>query len=73
MTIRVYSRSVYGRELMYVADEAAAKAVAVLTRRTTVSIADLYALRALGVAVEAAPDPSSAAGRSAMAMTVTAA
>lgn len=59
MTITFYTRSVYGRENIYIADETQASLVSTLTGLKTVSNSQLHALSALGLTLEQVPDPRS--------------
>lgn len=58
-TITFYTRSVYGRTNIYIANEEQARTVSTLTGRTCVTNADLNALSKLGCSVEQVPDPKS--------------
>lgn len=57
--IKVYSRSVYGRTLLYSADLAQAKHLQALTGAKTLEHRHLIALEALGFTIQQVPDPSS--------------
>lgn len=50
--IKVHQKSVYGNVLMYVTNAEQAHFVQLLTKKKTVDMADVKALRALGLQVE---------------------
>lgn len=58
-TIKVYSRSVYGRTLLYSADVTQAKHLQALTGAKTLEHRHLIALEALGFTIQQVPDPAS--------------
>ena len=51
MEIHVKVKSVYGNDLIYIVEKGKANLVRVLTGKKTVSEADIYALRGLGIEV----------------------
>lgn len=57
MKIPFYVRNLYGRDVVYIADEQTASLVSSLTGTKTVSNSQLSALSKLGHAVEQVPDP----------------
>ena len=60
-SIKVYTRSVYGRTLIYAADKSQAQALRTLTNgATTLESRHIAALESLGFTVEQVPDPKSA-------------
>ncbi len=57
--IQIYTRSVYGRSLCYVADPAQAVAISTLTGAKTLEPRHLSALQDLGLTFVTVADPSS--------------
>lgn len=57
--IRIFTRSVYGRTLVYVADAEQARLLANLTGAKTLESRHLTALEGLGFTIEQVPDPTS--------------
>lgn len=62
-TIQVYSRSVYGRSLVYVANPEQAQSIRTLTGSKTLEERHLSALEALGFTFEQVIDPASPLSR----------
>ena len=60
LTVRYFSRDVYGTTRLYVTDGEVSAALMALTRRRTIEARDLDALRALGHSVERVADPKHA-------------
>ncbi len=52
MTIKAYVKNVYGKEMIYVADEKYKKALYVLTGKITIDSTDIQALKVIGIEIE---------------------
>lgn len=57
-TISIFTRSVYGRTLVYPANPEQAKALALLTGTKTLEHRHLQGLEALGFTISQVPDPA---------------